>query len=153
MSETFRVLVTGSRNWWDSTAVFAVLDELLHEHGHLTVVHGDCPEGADAMAKAWVRRHLRTRQQGTAVNEGHAADWKRHKRRAGFVRNDLMVSLGADLCVAFIAPCTRCGRRTPHGSHGATHCAEAARAAGIEVRVYRSDDMPALFADSSPRRA
>jgi hypothetical protein len=49
-----------------------------------------------------------------------------------------MVKLGAQICLAFIDPCTnlQCTRGGRHGSHGAVHCAHLARRAGIEVRRW-----------------
>ena len=46
-----------------------------------------------------------------------------------------MVTLGAGLCLAWIMPCVKpyCRRPDPHGSHGATHCADLAGKAGIPV--------------------
>ena len=46
-----------------------------------------------------------------------------------------MVESGPDACVAAISPCTRahCRNPQPHGSHGATHCADLAEQKGITV--------------------
>jgi len=131
-----RVLVTGSRTWKDRTAVYAALDDLLREHQNLIVIHGACPTGADQIAQEWVIRAFRTSLLGIATAEPHPADWTAHGKRAGFIRNEHMVSLGAGLALAFIAPCTKpgCQQGKPHGSHGASHCAALAEKAGIEVQ-------------------
>jgi hypothetical protein len=150
----YRLLVTGSRSWRDYAFLCDVLDGILAEHPVLTVVEGACPEGADVMAHAWVRRQLR---QGASVRgERHPADWNLpcrpecqpgHRRRrrgltycpaAGHYRNAHMVSLGADEAVAFIAACASpdCREGEPHGSHGGSHCAQLAWEAGIPVRPY-----------------
>jgi hypothetical protein len=57
---------------------------------------------------------------------------------AGPRRNAHMIRLGADLCLAFIGPCTsgRCRRADRHPSHGASGTAQLARAAGITVRRW-----------------
>jgi hypothetical protein len=49
-----------------------------------------------------------------------------------------MVNLGADIALAFIGPCIkpRCPRPQPHGSHGASGCADLAEATGIPTRRF-----------------
>lgn len=124
-----RVLVTGSRDWGDydrvETALLAVLET------NAILVSGHCPTGADFIAeefwKSW----------GAEV-ELHSADWDKHGKSAGFIRNQEMVDLGADICLAFIGPCTslRCNRKDKHGSHGTTDTAKRAEKAGIPVKRY-----------------
>jgi hypothetical protein len=131
-----RVLVTGSRSWQDQEAVWSALDALACRGEPVTVVHGDCPQGADALASAWVTAR---RGEGWPVHEEpHPADWNRG-RSAGFRRNAEMVALGADLMVTFIDRCQnpRCPTPGVHGSHGAVHCATAAAQAGIPVHHIR----------------
>jgi hypothetical protein len=118
-----RVLLTGSRHWVHTTSVRAVLDGLYRPDG-LTLVHGAASRGADAIAAAWVRTRHADGWNVTA--EAHPADWQTHRRRAGIVRNNAMVSLGADVVVAFLRD----------GSAGTSHCIAAAKAAGLTVRVY-----------------
>ena len=126
----FRVLVTGSRTWTDADLLCSVLDDILRDHLGKTVVvivHGDCPRGADAMARAWVRRQPRIDGRFADVkHEPHRANWDRYGKVAGPRRNAEMVALGADVCLAFIRDASR----------GATHCADRAAAAGIPVRRY-----------------
>lgn len=134
-----RVLITGSRSWTDQKMVWGALDyihgQFLEAHPtdgeELIVVHGDCPKGADTLAAQWVARR---RTAGARVSEErHPADWSRGKN-AGFVRNQKMVDLGADLCLTFIDQCMnpRC-KPWPHGTHGSVHCATVAATAGIPV--------------------
>lgn len=130
----YRILITGSRTWTDEQAIRDALTIPISQHGpeHVTVVHGACPKGADAIAdriaRAWT---------GLAV-ERHPADWSNLKGAAGYARNADMVALGADVCLAFIDPCAdpKCRKTNPHGTHGATHCADQARKACIEVRRW-----------------
>ncbi|MFD6619997.1 SLOG family protein [Streptomyces albidoflavus] len=139
---TYRVLITGSRDWRGIQAVRAALDEMLAtrpaDH-QLVVVHGDCPTGADAMAKAWARTTYTpacTDDIEYVTEEPHPANWRRHGHAAGPIRNAHMIQLGANACLAFIGPCTspRCHKPGPHPSHGATGCALLAEQAGIPVR-------------------
>ena len=121
-----RVLVTGSRTWQDRQAVRDALDGLLAEHADLIVVQGGAA-GADSMAVEWVMDRS-TWQEAQVSHETHPANWRRHGRRAGMIRNAEMVKSGADLCLAFIRD----------GSPGATHCAALAERAGIPVRRITS---------------
>ncbi len=65
------------------------------------------------------------------------AAWER-SRGAGYERNARMVTKvrarGGE-CVAIVAPCTepRCTGQEPHGTHGASHCADLAKQAGMPV--------------------
>lgn len=124
-----RVLVTGSRAWCDR----AVIAEALREHRvpwDATLVVGDCPTGVDAIVTTLWRRYA------AVEPEVHVADWS---AGGGPARNKAMVAAGADLCLAFIGPCTssRCRRPGRHDSHGASGCAREARRAGIPTFEYR----------------
>lgn len=126
MSGAYRVLVTGSRSWDDHDTVRAALAVARWDAaGPMVVVHGACTSGADAIASWWCRQFARTKGLGI-TEERHPADWERHGRRAGFVRNAEMVALGADVCLAFIRA----------ASPGASHCARLAEEAGIPTRRF-----------------
>ena len=112
-----RLLITGSRNWCNATQMSEALRyvwiSIFIRNPETTLVHG-AARGADLLAKAiWEKRGL--------VAEGHPADWHKYGKRAGRIRNEEMVSLGADYCVAFLRP----------ESIGTKHCLEIAREAGI----------------------
>jgi len=113
-----RVLVTGGRDWADKACVFDALAEE-YKPG-MTVVHGGA-RGADTLAGEWVKRMQTLGYQ--VVEEVHPADWDRHGKAAGLIRNQRMVDRGADVCLAF--PLGR--------SPGTRHCMKAARKAGIPV--------------------
>lgn len=125
-----RVLVTGSRAFDDAKTIRAALDAVARgaveaRVGVLTIVHGFCPSGADAIADMWVRSRPADELHVTA--ERHPALWQKFGKRAGMVRNELMVSKGATLVLAFIRD----------NSPGATHCAELAMEVGIPMRLWR----------------
>ncbi|MFE3452406.1 DUF2493 domain-containing protein [Nonomuraea sp. NPDC059194] len=149
----FRVLITGSRSWTDEQTIRDALAPISFMYGpeNVVVVHGHCPDGADALAdriaSAW----------GITV-ERHPADWgtcaptcrpDHRKRRgdstycpsAGHRRNAEMVALGADVCLSFVDPCAmwHCPNLDPHGSHGASHTTYLAKAAGIPTRRFPED--------------
>lgn len=117
-----RVLITGSRDWSDREVIKRALFPFAVYAGQerdVTLISGACPSGADAIAEeiweAW----------GLSV-ERHPADWKHHGKTAGLIRNQKMVDLGADICLAFRKDFSR----------GTTHCANAATMAGIETIWY-----------------
>lgn len=113
---TKRLLVTGSRDWTDSRTMALALTKAWHELGGVGVVlvHGGA-RGADTMAEQIGKRI------GFEI-ERHPADWSMGKA-AGHIRNQRMVDLGADLCLAF-----------PIGeSRGTRHCMALAVQAGIPM--------------------
>ena len=115
-----RILVTGSRDWDDTLRISVALYNAwkrLGFHKGATLVHGDAP-GADTIARdIW-------RDNGL-IDEPHPADWSQGKS-AGPRRNQQMVDLGADLCLAF-----------PKGkSAGTRHCIRAAQQAGIATLIH-----------------
>jgi hypothetical protein len=125
-----RLLLTGSRDWPDPDAIWAALDEVLAtvpDGETLTVVHGACPTGADLEADRWARAR-RAETGRDVVREPHPAHWKLLGHRAGPIRNEEMVRLGADLCLAFIH----------RDSRGASHCARTAEDYGIPTTIHRS---------------
>ncbi|AXH66274.1 hypothetical protein SEA_SATIS_113 [Streptomyces phage Satis] len=129
----YRVIVTGSRDWLEAPSVWRPLDALLQHYGRIAVVHGLCPDGADAHAETWLQRNA-----GPRVRPGRfPADWPRYKGRAGFIRNGVMVRSGADLVLAFANPCSRRRPWCPpgkHPSHGTADCVAQAREAGIPIK-------------------
>lgn len=130
--QTCRVIVTGSREFPSEDAVWEALAMLCAERlpngGTITVVHGDCPRGADHYARTWCALPTESGYDLTVVEERHPADWATHSRAAGPIRNQHMVDLGADVVLAF-----------PYGAaKGTWHCVDAARRAGIPVEVLDS---------------
>lgn len=125
-----RILVTGSRTWTDAPAVHVALAEATAGHRGCVIVHGDCPRGADRIARDWARGNGHR-------HEPHPADWTKG-RAAGHLRNSEMVALGADVVLAFVDTCETpgCPRRGQHFSHGTQDCVKKAAAAGIRVETY-----------------
>lgn len=130
-----RILVTGSRLWTARNVIADALTKAIGDYGqHLihddpvlgprldweavTLVHGDA-RGADRIA-ADIGRTWRLQL------EPHPADWDRYGRAAGHRRNAEMVTLGADVLLAF--PIGR--------SPGTRGCVALAEKAGIPIHVY-----------------
>jgi hypothetical protein len=144
------VLVTGSRTWDDRQAIADALLDAWHDaiqtvspEVRFVVVHGDCPTGADAIAKQWAL-------DNGLIHQPHPADWSApcpdncltvpHRKTssrhgeycplAGHRRNQFMVDQGADLVLAF----------SRNNSRGTADCISRAKTAGIPVRVFRMED-------------
>lgn len=147
---SFRCLVTGSRDWADVEVIrrelrIAYASAWTGGFEEFVLVHGGCPTGADAIADAIVSNRKPTGPFRPGIRiEVHPADWSLG-RPAGPKRNQAMVDLGANLCLAFVNLCSRpnCQRTTRHGSHGASGCAEMAVVAGIPTRTFHPEGIGA----------
>jgi len=120
---TARVLVTGSRTWDDVWVIREALENAARLYGDFILVSGACPTGADRIAE-----NIWYELAGVDRVEQHPADWERYGNRAGFLRNEEMVNLGADLCLAFVK----------NNSRGALMTINMAEKAGIPVWYYTS---------------
>jgi DNA polymerase-3 subunit epsilon len=135
-----RILITGSRVFSELDTIRAALVTASHDHlaaGHhpstITVVEGDA-KGADSLSE------IAARELGFTV-EKHPAIWRPngvYNPAAGPERNQRMVDLGADICLAF--------PQTDEKNIGTNHCIRAARAAGIPVTVNQSRATAAVVA-------
>lgn len=123
-----RVLVCGGRGYADRDNFTRQVDRICIDRGWITpkdecgnwlptitVIHGGCPTGADSLADEYA-----------VVNwlqfEEFKADWKKHGRAAGPIRNQRMIDEGKpDLVVAF------------PGGRGTADMVKRAKAAGVEV--------------------
>lgn len=145
MTDPYRILVTGSRDWADRETIWGALAEIvrpLPAHQEIVIVQGACPgvrqfPGADRIAVEWALSYGATVESHPAQN--HPTEDFGPWPGCGPRRNHYMaVKLGADSCLAFIGPCTKrtCLLPKPHGSHGASGCAMLAELAGIPVRRF-----------------
>jgi hypothetical protein len=125
----FRVLVTGSREWPAALWLRTDLSRLLwHAHRtgrRLRLVHGAHWAGVDWFVKDWVEEMRHLRGDDLVMQEPHPAKWKESHKGAGPNRNRHMVSLGADLCLAYPF----------NASTGTRGCAQMAVDAGIPTLV------------------
>jgi len=114
--EPMRVIVCGGRDYRNQKRVFDVLDALRKRYiCRITVVHG-AAKGADFLAGSWARlTHL-------VEEEPHPADWSKHGKAAGILRNREMLDAGAELVIAF------------PGGRGTANMVSIAEKAGVPVR-------------------
>lgn len=122
-----RILLTGSRHWADHAAILRVLSDVCAKLGQrpVVLVHG-AARGADTIADSIWHDWRLIWPEWFLHPERHPADWDAHGKTAGFVRNQKMVSLGADFCAVFALAY----------ESGTGHCARAARKAGIPTQDF-----------------
>lgn len=114
MAESARILVCGSRAATDTVPVFSALTELANSRGIACLIQGGA-HGVDEMAGIWA-----------VVNNipvhVFRADWHKHGRAAGPLRNQRMLDEGKpDLVLAF------------PGGRGTADMVRRAKAAGVTV--------------------
>lgn len=113
-----RFAVTGGRDYTDRAVIADALAVLSVDR--LLMVNGDCPTGADAIAKElWEER-------GGKV-ELHPADWNKHGKAAGPLRNQQMVDSGLSAVIVF------------DGGRGTADMRLRCIAAGIRIIDRRTD--------------
>lgn len=139
----FRIVVTGSRDWPDGETGNLIRNKLaLAVHAatelgaaplmsskcvtreEIVVVQGGAA-GVDAIARADAER------DGLRV-ETFAADWERHGKAAGPIRNAEMLDAGAEFVLAFPF-----GGRSD--SPGTWDCVDKAIARGIPVAIFPAE--------------
>ena len=127
-----RVLVTGGRDYTDHNAVFGVLNEIHRVTPIDCLIHGDCPGTKDS---GWVSADRLAGRWGhmtagvTVVAE--PANWGKHGRAAGPIRNGQMISRYCpDMVVGF------------PGGAGTEDCCRQATEAGIKViRIKQREEV------------
>lgn len=120
---SYRILITGSRDWTNYQAVY---DAVAYVSDYAIQKEGVSPEDVilvSGTAKGADRMSEEAAEALGITIERHPADWDRYGKRAGFVRNAEMVNAGADVCLAFIR----------NGSKGATMTRDLALKAGIKT--------------------
>ena len=112
-----KVLVCGGRDFNNPDWLSCTLGELSRGAGWTTIIEGGA-RGADRQAREWALANNLDVQT-------FDAEWHRHGKRAGPIRNQRMLEEGQpDLIVAF------------PGGHGTADMVRRARQAGIEVHVF-----------------
>jgi len=109
-----RVMITGSREWTDEEKIRKALSGLPEGS---TVVHGNA-RGADKIADRIAK------ELGFEVDV-FPAKWREEGRRAGFLRNQRMVTSGIDKVIAF----------WDGESRGTAHAIYVAKELGIRTKV------------------
>ncbi len=122
----FKILVTGSRNWEDTTenrmmfndAMAAIISDPPISKDRVRIVVGDCPTGLDKIARDWC-------VQWGFPYDMHIARWDLYDKAAGPIRNQEMVDTRPDVCVGFPKP--------GEDNRGTYNCMIRAKLADIQV--------------------
>lgn len=114
-----RIGVTGGRNYEDVGAIEGALKYL--EEGDI-VVHGGA-RGADTL-------FARTAEQHGYQTEPHLADWNKHGKAAGPIRNQEILDSGLHALIVF------------PGGRGTAHMTSICQRAGVEIwKVHNETDI------------
>lgn len=116
MKEPFKVIIAGSRDFTDYALMEGVTDNLLRNKNLVEIVSG-CARGADKIGQSYAA------QRGYKVIK-FPADWDRHGKSAGYIRNEQMAKY-ADALVAF----------WDGASRGTKHMIDLAKKYGLMVMV------------------
>lgn len=109
-----RVLVCGGRHYSDTERVFDVLNSYDADRNFTGLIQGGAP-GADDAARRWA-------EIGCLELLNFPANWRKHGKAAGPMRNQRMIDEGKpDLVIAF------------PGGRGTADMVRRAKEAGIEV--------------------
>lgn len=109
-----KILVCGGRNYSNRSQLYKMLDGIHGLWGITEVMHGGA-SGADSLAAEWANFNL----NGSTA---YPADWETHGKKAGPIRNSLMLGIGQpDLVVAF------------EGGRGTADMVSKAKRAGVTV--------------------
>lgn len=113
-----RLIVCGGRDFHDYYRLCNIMDRLAAIRPIEVVFHGNA-RGADSLADRWCR------ERGVKVFPV-PAQWAKHGRRAGPIRNQQMLGQGIDLVVAF------------PGGKGTEDMVGRAHKAGVMVTMARA---------------
>jgi ABC-type sugar transport system substrate-binding protein len=119
-----RVIISGDRNWTCSDLARRVVARLVARHGEVDIVQG----AADGVDRAFVEAAY---DAGCGVCS-YPADWQKHGKKGGPIRNAAMVDAGADFVIAV--------HRSLAWSRGTGDLVRRALAAGIPVYLIDGED-------------
>jgi YspA, cpYpsA-related SLOG family len=119
-----RILVCGSRTWSDFETLRTILDA--EPDTDVVLIHGGA-RGVDRLAGEYAR------QRGWPV-EVYPADWDRHGKAAGPIRNQRMLDEGRPTEVIALTD------KPLHESRGTADMVRRATRAGIQVFVFEMDN-------------
>jgi hypothetical protein len=111
-----KLIIAGGRDFAQKESMFALLDDLHKAKAIHELVHGHCPTGADHFADLWCAL------KGVKCTRV-PADWMKHGKAAGPIRNQMMVDQHKDAAFLLVFP----------GGRGTANCVSAAVRSGVSV--------------------
>jgi hypothetical protein len=128
-----KILVCGPRDWTNERKVRVVLSRATGiQDVHYTIIHGACPTGVDAFADAWAKTAgVDWALASRPSVERFPADWEKHGKAAGPMRNQAMIDSKPDVVIAFAWVASDMRILTP----GTRDCVARALRAGLVVHV------------------
>lgn len=117
--EKLVVGVTGGRTFKGYLTIQKALTKVSARFD-ITVVHGDCPTGADRLTREWCERT-------STPQRPYPADWTQFGDAAGFLRNtDMVATAGIQLLLSF------------PGANGTRDMTDKCLAANIPVKLIEA---------------
>jgi len=126
MTDSFKVIIAGSRSFNDMDTLINVCDGFLSNYKNVVVVSG-AAKGADQLGEKYATA------KGFPVVH-FLPDWDKYGKQAGYFRNLQMAEYG-DALIAF----------WDSHSKGTKIMIQLANKNGLPVKVYQFNSLPSLF--------
>ena len=125
-----RVLISGDRNWDDPKPIAYIMQEIVTSYiGEVTFVHG-LARGADTMCDVIAKLY-------NYNVEGYPADWTKHGKAAGPIRNQEMLDTidpeSEDMVIGF--------HKDIENSKGTKDMLKRSKKKGVKTFLYDGTDM------------
>ena len=113
-----KTIIAGSRTVTDMAVVEAACNSC---PWRITKVVSGCARGVDTLGELWAVAH-------NVPIERHSADWDRHGKKAGYLRNIKMAECSESLIAVWDGE-----------SKGTSHMIVAAQRLGLKIHIHRTD--------------
>ena len=118
--DKIKICVSGGREFNDYDQLASCMDSIKHLHHMkaITLISGEC-RGADKLGEQYAE------EQHWPIDQ-YPADWKEHKKSAGFIRNEKMAQEADVLCAFWDG-----------ASRGTRHMIGCAFRNDLEIHIFR----------------
>jgi len=121
---SIKILICGDRNWDNIAKIREILTKINLKIKIAQIIEGEC-RGADTFGKIIAEElHIPIKK--------FPAQWAIHKRKAGIIRNYLMLKENPDLVLAF--------HNNIKKSSGTRHMVGIAKSKGIKTKIITEND-------------